>query len=84
MPQARGEAAMAVVGDNLYMFGGAAAAGGYLNDLWVLSESDVGASRGKPVWLQPNVIGPLPRTRAGQMVSAGTRLYIFGGQCPQL
>jgi N-acetylneuraminic acid mutarotase len=76
-PAAREHAALALIGRNLYMFGGFAS--DYLNELWVLSESFSGASPSKPVWQQLSPTGAVPTKRLTQMVAVGTRLYIFGG-----
>ncbi|KAF2075942.1 hypothetical protein CYY_002745 [Polysphondylium violaceum] len=77
LPHSRTNHASAVVGKNVYIFGGNNndENGRYqvLDDLHVLNTNEL-------EWSQPNVTGDKPCARSGHcMTSIGTKLYLFGG-----
>jgi len=75
-PPARQLYALAGAGESAYVFGGGDVDGGYLDDLWRLSLSDL-------AWTQVALTGEGPSARAGAAFifdAERGRLLLFGGQ----
>ena len=66
--------------NELILFGGYNDAGGYFNDVWVLSNAN--GTGGTPVWSQLSPTGTLPAARANLSVTydpASNHMTLFGG-----
>ena len=69
-PSAREGAAMAVLGQKVFLYGGSGASGAFLSDMWAWAE-------GK--WTQVALTGPTPGGRYGHsMVTVGNEIVLFG------
>jgi hypothetical protein len=69
-PSAREGAAMAVLGQKVFLYGGSGATGGFLSDMWAWQG-------GK--WTQVTLTGPTPGGRYGHsMVTLGNEIVLFG------
>ena len=85
-PAARGGHTATLVGEHMYVFGGAGAGGRPMNDVAVLDLQPrllAGASGVAPrmAWGRPALTGALPARREGHSATlvGGSRIFVFGG-----
>ena len=73
VPSARSYHAMALMDENIFLFGGSGAQSQPLGDLHVLATGTLS-------WTQPSMLGTVPSARKGHtLTKSGSYLYLFGG-----